>query len=189
MPIVTFYFQLHQPFRLHPDTDYFFWEEKNQEVFKKVSEKNYVPATQMFTRVVKDCPSFKLCLSFSGTFLEQAEKYDRRVIEALQELYSAGLEHNQVEFLEETYYHSLSGLFADVKKREFIDQVALHRQKMKALFGVRPTSFRNTELMYNNDVANVVADMGYRAILCEQRDDMYMPKDGGLISPNAVFKA
>ncbi len=189
MPIVTFYFQLHQPFRLHPDTDYFFWEEKNQEVFKKVSEKNYIPATQMFTRVIRECPSFKVCFSMSGTFLEQAEKYDRRVLTALQELYDAGIAGNQVEFLEETYYHSLSGLFADAKKREFIDQVALHRQKMKAIFGVRPTSFRNTELMYNNDVANVVADMGYRSILCEQRDDMYMPKEGEPISPNAVFRA
>ena len=62
-------------------------------------------------------------------------------------------------------------------------------KKMKAIFGVRPTSFRNTELMYNNDVANVVADMGYRSILCEQRDDMYMPKEGESISPNAVFRA
>ena len=189
MPLTTFYFQLHQPFRLHPDTEMFLWEEKNAEVFKKVAEKNYLPATKMFTEVIRENPAFKMTLSMSGTFLEQAQSYQPEVIGALQELCDAGKEDKQVEYLEETYYHSLAALFNDPAKKEFKDQVSLHRQRMKDIFGIRPTSFRNTELMFNNEIANVVADMGFKAILCEQRDDMYTAQDGKAVSPNAVFRA
>jgi glycogen synthase/predicted glycosyl hydrolase (DUF1957 family) len=189
MPLVTFYFQLHQPFRLHPDTQSFFWDDMNREIFCKVATKSYLPATQMFTEAVRDNPAFKITLSMSGTFLEQAERFEPRVIRALQDLLDAGREHRQVEYLEETYYHSLTSLFADPKKKEFKDQVSLHRQKMKAVFGVRPTAFRNTELMYNNDIGNLVADMGFKAVLCEQRPDMFSAPDGTNISPNAVFHA
>ena len=154
MPLVTFYFQLHQPFRLHPDTSNFFWDESNQEIFSKVTKKCYLPATRMFTELIQENPSFKITLSMSGTFLEQAERFEPQVIRALQDLFDAGIPNCQVEYLEETYYHSLTALFEDPNKTEFKSQVTLHRQKMKAVFGVRPTSFRNTELMYNNDIGN-----------------------------------
>jgi len=189
MPLVTFYFQMHQPFRLHPGGDTLFWEDNNRNIFQKVSHKCYLPATWMFKELVEKYPHFKLTLSMSGTFLEQAELYQPEVIKNLQALYDAGRQNNQVEFLEETYYHSLTSLFDDSVKKEFRDQVSLHRQKMKELFEIKPTAFRNTELMYNNDLAHIVADMGFRAILCEKRDDMFNPQDGKAISPNAVFRA
>ena len=188
MPLVTFYFQLHQPCRLHPDGDKFLWEEKNREIFLKVAEKCYLPATQMFTELVTANPAFKITLGMSGTFLEQAEFYQPEVIRALQGLMAAGEKNGQVELLDETYYHSLTSLFEDPKKKEFRAQVTLHREMIKRLFGIFPTSFRNTELMYNSDIAKVVADMGYKSILCEKRDDMYT-RDGENISPNAVFRA
>ncbi|MBU2228359.1 MAG: glycogen/starch synthase [Proteobacteria bacterium] len=188
MPLVTFYFQLHQPLRLHPDRDKFLWDEKNQEIFMKVAEKCYLPALQMFTELIAAHPSFKITLGLSGTFLEQAELYRPEVIRTLQDLIEAGKKGSQVEYLDETYYHSLASLFADPKKKEFRDQVSLHREKIGKLFGIAPTSFRNTELMYNNDIADVVADMGYKSILCEKRDDMYT-HEGEQISPNAVFRA
>ena len=189
MPLVTFYFELHQPFRLNPDTSQFLWKEKDNSIFNKVAQKCYIPATQMFTDAIKRCPTFKVCFSMSGTFLEQAEKYNPQVIDELKRLYDAGQEsgNNQVEFLEETYYHSLTALFEDPEKIEFKEQVMMHRQIMKRLFDCKPTSFRNTELMYNNEVANTVADMGYRSILCEQRNDMLMGTEGS-ISPHAVFR-
>jgi glycogen synthase len=189
MALVTFYFQLHQPFRLHPDRDIFFWEQNNREIFQKVAEKNYLPATIMFTELIANNPEFKITFSMSGTFLEQAQMYKPDVITCLQELLEAGKQNNQVEFLEETYYHSFAGLFDDHEKTEFRDQVLLHKKKMKDIFGIKPESFRNTELMFNNEIADVVEDMGYKTMLCEKRDDMYGLKNGKLISPNAVFRA
>ncbi len=188
MPLLTLYFQLHQPFRLHPERDKFLWDEKNREIFLKVAEKCYLPALALFTDLVRRHPAFKVTFSMSGTFLEQAELYKPEVIKALRRLREAGEEKYQVEFLEETYYHSLAGLFADPKKREFRDQIALHRETMKRLFGILPMSFRNTELMYNNELSTAVADMGYRAILCEKREDMFVPGDRP-VSPDAVFRA
>ena len=92
MPLVTFYFQLHQPCRLHPDRDKFLWEEKNREIFVKVAEKCYLPATRLFTELVQAYPHFRITLGMSGTFLEQAEMYQPAVIEALQALQQAGSE-------------------------------------------------------------------------------------------------
>ncbi|HOO40927.1 MAG TPA: hypothetical protein PK653_05770, partial [Syntrophales bacterium] len=188
MPILTLYFQLHQPMRLHPDRDKFLWEEMNREIFLKVSDKCYLPALSMFNDLILENPDFKITLSMSGTFLEQAEKFKPDVIGLLRTLLEAGEKNNQVEFLEETYYHSLSSLYEDSRKREFRDQVSLHRDKIRRLFGIFPTSFRNTELMYNNRIGEVVADMGYAAMLCEKRNDMFT-QGNETISPNAVFRA
>jgi glycogen synthase len=188
MPIATFYFQLHQPFRLHPARDKFLWDDLNKEVFEKVSQKCYLPATKMFTHLITENPGFKITLSMSGTFLEQAQMYQPEVLDCLRELLKAGKRKNQVEFLDETYYHSLVSLFADPQRHEFRNQVALHATKMKEVFGISPTSFRNTELMFNNEIADVVADMGYKAMLCEKRGDMFGLKNGYFVSPNAIFK-
>jgi predicted glycosyl hydrolase (DUF1957 family) len=75
MPLVAFYFQLHQPFRLHPDRNKFLWEEQNRSIFLKVSEKCYLPATRMFKELIRDYPGFRITLGMSGTFLRQAELY------------------------------------------------------------------------------------------------------------------
>lgn len=188
MPLLTLYFQLHQPFRLHPNRDKFLWEEINKEVFLKVASKCYLPAISMFEELISTHKTFKITLSMSGTFLEQAEIYKPDVIQALQRLLDAGQEGMRVEYLDETYYHSLASLFEDPKKQEFHDQVSLHRDKMRTLFGLKPTSFRNTELMYNNEIADTVHHMGYRSILCEKRADMFM-EVGKPVSPNAIFRA
>ncbi|TFG37966.1 MAG: alpha-amylase, partial [Syntrophobacterales bacterium] len=188
MPLLTLYFQLHQPYRLHPDRNKLLWNDVNREIFIKVSEKCYVPAITMFEELVKSHPAFKITLSMSGTFLEQAKNFKPEVITALQKLCDAGAKADQVEFLDETYYHSLASLFADPRKREFRDQVSLHRDEMRKIFDVGPRSFRNTELMYNNVITDTVADMGYLSILCEKRGDMFLDK-GHAVSPNAVFRA
>ena len=188
MPILTLYFQLHQPLRLHPDRDKFLWDDMNRKVFLKVSHKCYLPALAMFNELIQKYPFFKITLSMSGTFLEQAEKFRPEVIDALKGLLETGEKHNQVEYLQETYYHSLASLYEDPRKREFRDQVALHRDKMRRLFGIFPTSFRNTELMYNNHIAEVVADMGYMAMFCEKRNDMFT-QGNKPVSPNAIFRA
>jgi glycogen synthase len=188
MPLAIFYFQLHQPLRLHPERDKFLWDEQNRAVFEKVAEKCYLPATEMFTELIARHRRFKITLGMSGTFLEQAQQYRPEVVRALQALVEAGQEGERVEILSETYYHSLTSLYEDPRKQEFRDQVALHRDLVRKLFGVFPASFRNTELMYNNRIAEVVADMGYASILCEKRDDMFTGASIP-ISPNAVFRA
>ncbi|MDD5476396.1 MAG: glycogen/starch synthase, partial [Syntrophales bacterium] len=187
MPLLTLYFQLHQPFRLHPERDKFLWDEMNRDVFIKVATKCYLPALSLFEAILSTEKNFKVTFSLSGTFLEQAEVYAPEVIRALQRLFDAG-EGERVEYLDETYYHSLSSLFEDPGKQDFRDQVSLHRDVMKKFFGIKPTSFRNTELMYNNDIADAVFDMGYQSILCEQRKDMYDNAGAG-IPPDSVFRA
>jgi glycogen synthase len=174
--------------RLHPERDKFLWENMNREVFLKVSEKCYLPALSMFTDLIRTYSDFKITLSMSGTFLEQAEQFKPDVIKSLNLLLEAAEKNRQVEFLEETYYHSLSSLYEDPRKSEFRDQVSLHRDKIRRLFGVFPNSFRNTELMYNNQIAEVVADMGFVSMLCEKRNDMFT-QGNQPISPNAIFRA
>ena len=189
MPLVTFYFQLHQPLRLHVERGEFLWEERNKEVFLKVSQRCYLPATRMFTDLVVKYPGFRICLGLSGTFLEQAERYDPNVLVALYELYEAGRAGNQVELLNETYYHSLVSLFEDESRSEFQEQVSLHRQELINLLGVKPKVFRNTELIYNNEIADMVAVMGYQAMLCEQCDDRSASANGQSCGPNRVLRA
>ncbi len=189
MSSVIFYFQLHQPLRLHPDRDKFLWDEENREIFLKASERSYIPAIGMFTDLIRNHPGFRITLSMSGTFLEQAQTYHPSLIQALWSLLDAGKESQQVEFLCETYYHSLASLFNDPHKQEFRDQVSLHREAIRKLFGIFPLSFRNTELIYNNSIADIVADMGYVSILCEPRENSHMGAGTGSISPNSVFRA
>jgi len=206
MPLVTFYHEAHQPFRLSPSSDpnKFLWDKMNREVYQKVAKKCYIPATKMLTQVIKDNPEFRVCLSFSGTLIEQSKMYKKDdsgknvydIIPLLQGLYEAGKTTNpdgkqvrRVEYLDETSHHSLAGLFEDPEKAEFRKQIEMHSDMMIKLFGEKPTSFRNTELMYNNEIAKIVSELGYKAILCEQRTDMFTPRDGKKISSDAIFRA
>jgi len=108
--------------------------------------------------------------------LDQLERYAPRVIESFQDLHATGC----VEFLAETYYHSLSFLYS---RSEFEEQVRMHGKKMRALFGVQPAVFRNTELIYNNDLAYYVDGMGFRGILAEGVDDVLEAR-----SPNYLYR-
>jgi alpha-amylase len=119
---------------------------------------------------------FRVAFSLSGVALEQLELHAPEAIESFQELGATGC----VEFLDETYYHSLSFLYS---REEFRSQVEMHRQQMKKLFGQEPRVFRNTELIYNNDLAHFVSNMGYDAILAEGADHIL-----GTRSPNYLYR-
>jgi alpha-amylase len=184
MVSVCFYFQVHQPFRLRRYSVFdighnssYFDDQKNAEVLKKVAKKCYIPANKIILDLIKKHNGrFKVSYSISGTALEQFEKYAPAVIHSFRELAKTGC----VEFLSETYYHSLSYLY---DKDEFRNQVLLHRQKIKELFGQEPRVFRNTELVYNNELANFVQSMGlYDAILAEGADHVM-----GWKSPNFIY--
>jgi alpha-amylase len=169
MPQICFYFQLHQPYRLSNynvfdldnQSDYF--SADNELIFKKVSDKSYRPMLTLLLQLVKLHPRFKFSLSCSGVFLEQALAFDPFVIELLQALVKTG----QVELLAETYYHSLASLYS---KAEFKHQVKKHLEMLKSNFDYIPTVFRNSELIYNNYVAEQVEEMGFTGILTEAVD-------------------
>lgn len=183
MVSVCFYFQVHQPFRLRKysvfdignNSDYFD-EHKNRQIIEKVARKCYLPTNKLLLKLIKKHKgNFKVSFSISGVALDQFQKYAPEVLHSFKELASTGC----VEFLNETYYHSLSYLF---DKDEFKEQVMKHREKIKDLFGQEAKAFRNTELIYNNELANFVQGMGYEVILAEGADHIL-----GWRSPNFVY--
>lgn len=181
MPSVCLYFQVHQPARLRrysifeSDRNYFDGY-RNSEICRRVTQKCYIPANRLMLDLIRRHEGrFRLAYSLSGVVLEQFERYAPEVIDSFQELNETGC----VEFLAETYYHSLSFLYS---RAEFAEQVRLHNEKIWSLFRHRPTVFRNTELIYNNDLAHFMAGLGYGAIFCEGAGSVL-----GHRSPNHLY--
>lgn len=175
MPSVCFYFQVHQPWRVKRyrvfdigvDSEYFNEDgetnRNNRRILEKVARKSYLPANAVMLELLKKHPEFRISYSFSGVFLEQLEEFSPETLDSFRRLVDTG----QVEILSETYYHSLSSLFSPA---EFREQVVLHGEKIKKLFGYYPQVFRNTELVYSNAIAKEVEEMGYTGILAEGAD-------------------
>lgn len=184
MVAICFYFQVHQPQRLRKYTYFdighshdYEDDVTNREIFLKVAHKCYLPATNLFLDLINRYSGvFKIAFSLTGIFIEQCKRYSPETLEAFKRLAATG----QVEFLSETYYHSLSFLFS---QEEFKQQVAKHHQLITEEFGYNATTFRNTELIYNNELAKVVEDLGYQTILAEGADKIL-----GWRSPNYVYQ-
>ncbi|HIH37681.1 glycoside hydrolase family 57 protein [Candidatus Woesearchaeota archaeon] len=183
MVAICFYFQVHQPYRLRQyslfdigNNDHYEDEAKNKAIMEKVAHKCYIPANKLFLSMLHSHPDLKISYSISGTALEQMEKYSPETLSLFQQLVATG----RVELLNETYYHSLSSIFSP---QEFKEQVQMHRDIIKRLFGVTPSVFRNTELIYSNHIAMLAEEMGYKAILAEGADHIL-----GWRSPNFVYK-
>jgi alpha-amylase len=182
MASVCFYFQVHQPLRLRRysvfDTDrHYFDDYKNAEILRKVAAKCYIPANKVLLDVIKMHEGrFRVAFSVTGMALEQFQQHVPEVIDTFHALNQTGC----VEFLSETYYHSLAFLYS---REEFRAQVEMHRNKIKQLFGQEPRIFRNTELIYNNDLAHFVSHMGYDGIITEGADQIL-----GSRSPNFAYR-
>lgn len=183
MPSVCFYFQVHQPFRLRHYTvfdksDTYFDKIKNSQICRKVADKCYLPANRLLLDTIKRFDGkFKVSYSITGTLMEQIHKYCPEVMSTFDALAETGC----VEFLAETYYHSLSFLYS---RNEFVDQVFKHVEMTERLFGQKPRVFRNTELIYNNDLANTIEAMGqFDAIITEGADKILWGR-----SPNFVYR-
>ncbi len=180
---ICFYFQVHQPYRLRTYSVFdigqsknYFDDEKNKEIMLKVAKKCYLPTNKLILDLIKKHKgAFKVAFSISGVALQQFEECAPEVLASFQELAKTGC----VEFLSETYYHSLAYLYS---KEEFEEQVKLHKKKIKKLFNQDPIIFRHTELIYNNELANYVEKMGYKGILAEGADHVL-----GWRSPNYVY--
>lgn len=185
MVSVCMYFQVHQPERLRHYTIFdigknhnYFDDKKNNEILKKVAEKSYKPTNDLILKLIeKTKGKFKVAYSISGIALEQMERQCPEVIKQFRKMVDTGC----VELLNETYYHSLAYLYS---KKEFYEQVKLHRKKIKELFDYKPKIFRNTELIYKNEIGHDMEKMGYRGVLAEGADHIL-----GWRSPNFVYKA
>ena len=201
MTDVVFMFEVHQPYRVErrfrerlseliARGGRVTWEELeklyfddglNRYVFRRAAERCYLPANQAILEGIErykgQAKEFKVAYSVSGLLLEQAERWYPEVVDSFKALADTG----RVEFLDQTYYHSLAFL---VSEEEFEYQVAQHRLLMQNMLGVRPTAVENTEFIYNNYVARVFARMGYRVVLTEGVERVL-----GWRSPNYVYRA
>jgi alpha-amylase len=181
MASVVFYFQVHQPFRLRRYTIFdsnheYFDNARNQQVCRKVVDKCYLPMNRLMLELIeRHKGAFRVSYSLTGTVIEQFQKWAPEVMDTFKALAATGC----VEFIAETYYHSLAFLY---NRQEFIAQTKKHQAFMQELFGQTPRIFRNTELTYNNDVARVVEEMGFDAILTEGADHIL-----GYRSPNFIY--
>jgi alpha-amylase len=182
MTAVCFYFQVHQPYRLRRysvfDADPFYFDnEANASILRKVADKCYRPATRMILDLVRRHEGrFRVSYSFSGTVLQQLEDWAPDVIETFQQLGATGA----CEFLAETSHHSLSFLFS---RDEFDAQVQMQEEAIRRIFGATPAVFRNTELIYLNELAGHISWKGrHKAVICEGVDRLL-----GVRSPNYVY--
>lgn len=187
---IVLYLHVHQPWRIRDDQTLFdvganknyFSEEKglkrqsNGEIFQKVAEKSYIPMNNLLEKLLKTHPEFKFSFSITGTFIDQAQEFAPEVLESFKRLIQTG----RVEIVAETYYHSLAFFF---DREEFEAQVRAHQAKIREVFNVETTAFRNTELSYNNELAKWADDFGLKAILAEGWDPILQWR-----TPNHIYK-
>ena len=183
MRTICLYFQIHQPFRLkryrffNIGNDHYYYDDyMNESIMRKVADRSYLVANKVIRQIIKEygC-QFRIAFSISGIALDQFELYAPDVLESFRKLAKTGC----VEFLAETYSHSLVAL---KDKNEFMRQVDEHRQKIKLYFDYEPTVFRNTELVYSDSIGADVADMGFSAVLTEGAKHVL-----GWKSPNYLY--
>lgn len=186
---VVLYLHAHQPFRVKPYSvfqaghDHIYFNDEtgsvdtnNRFIIDKVSEKSYLPTNAVLKDLLVNNPDFRLSLSITGTLIEQLEAWRPDVLQSFKDIVATG----RVEIVAETYYHSLAFFYS---RAEFVRQVAMHADKIRETFGVTPTTFRNTELSYNNDLAYWADEAGYKAIITEGWDPVL-----GWRSPNYVYQ-
>lgn len=185
MAAVCFYFQVHQPYRLK---NYSFLKIGNDhqyeatalnvEIINRVADRCYLPANALMYKLIQENNGkFKISYSMTGTCLEQLSRHRPDVIESFRKLAATGC----VEFLAETYYHSLAALYSPT---EFERQVKMHEKAMLNILGIKTKVFRNTELLYQNGLADVIDNLGFKMVLAEG-----VLRNMGKITANQIFTA
>jgi len=182
---VCFYFQVHQPLRLkrfsifesHEKSvrERYFDNELNRQILEKVAKKCYLPTNALMLELLQKHPNMRVSYSLTGVFMEQCKMFAPYLLDSFAALAKTG----RVEFLSETYYHSLSALFPS--KDEFVEQVKLHQSEVEKLGG-KPSVFRNTEAMFSNEIAYLAQRLGYDGILTEGIEHVL-----GWRSPNYLY--
>ena len=185
MKAVCFYFQIHQPFRLKRyrffdiGNDHYYYDDfANDDIISRIAHNSDIPAAESLLKMIEDSKgAFRCAISLTGVALEQIEQYVPEFLDLLKKLAATG----KVEFLAETYDHSLASL-ADPE--EFRVQVKLHTDKIQELFGQTPKVFRNTELIYSDEIAPQILAMGFKGCITEGAKHIL-----GWKSPNYVYCA
>jgi alpha-amylase len=184
MPAVCFYLQVHQPYRLRRYSYFdvekattYFDENLNRSIMEGVATRCYLPTNERLLRMLREHEgAFKVAFSISGTAIEQMRQYAPEALESFRALAATG----NVEFLGETYHHSLASLY---DREEFESQVLLHAECVEREFGQRPRVFRNTELIYNDEIGQRAGELGFRGVLAEGVSDVL-----GWRSPHFVYR-
>lgn len=182
---ICIYFQIHHPERLRKYQFFdigkkhnYFDNYANRSELEDLAENCYLPANALLLDLIKKYEgTFKVAFSISGSAIDQLEMHTPEVIRSFQELAQTG----QVEFLAETYSHSLASLSEDTD--EFELQVKRHSAAIKELFGKKPVTFRNTSLIYSDKIGKRVADLGFKTMLTDGAKHVL-----GWKSPNFVYK-
>lgn len=184
MKSICFYFQVHQPFRLRPykffdigNNHYYYDDVQNAWLCRRIADKCYLPTNELLYNLIKRYPNkIHIAYSITGTAIEQFERYTPEVMESFKRLIGTGC----VEILGETFHHSLASLKSP---NEFKEQVELHIKTIKDIFGVTPRVFRNTELIYSDEIGRQVKAMGFKGELMEGAKQVL-----GWRSPNFVYE-
>ncbi len=184
---VCLFFQVHQPFRhrryrfFDIGNDHYYYDDySNDTIMRKIADKCYLPANKLILDLIDRMEGkFKVAFSITGTALEQFELYAPEVIDSFKKLAKTGC----VEFLSETYSHSLSSL----KNPEiFKEQVRLHDERIFGLFGQKPRIFRNTEMIYSDEMGAEIAGMGFLGVLTEGAKQVLGWKSPNFLYVNAI---
>ncbi|MEG0518717.1 MAG: glycoside hydrolase family 57 protein [Bacteroidales bacterium] len=181
------YFQVHQPDRLRlyrffdiGNDSHYFDEFANKTILRRVAQRCYLPMNALMLELIKKYKGeFRVCYSISGAALDQFAQYAPDVLESFKELAKTKC----VEFLAETYAHSLASL---ISEKEFVPQVKEHAASIKKHLGVQPTAFRNTELIYSDKIGEMVAKMGYNVMLTEGAKHILGWKSPNYLYTNAI---
>ena len=168
MKSICFCFEVHQPFRFKKyrffdiGNDHYYYDDyTNETLMHNSAELSYIPANKVLLELIKKYKgTFKVSFSITGTAIEQFNLYAPEVLDSFRKLAKTG----QVEFLSETYSHSI----ASVKDEElFAEQIKKHDELIKKYFDVSPVIFKNTELIYNDRIGKIVADLGFKGMITE----------------------
>ena len=187
MKTVCLYFQVHQPWRLkkyrffNMGKDHYYLDDLlNRSIMQKVARQCYLPMNALLLKLIKENKGqFRCTFSITGIAVEQFKAYAPEVLDSFRELAATGC----VEFLGETYSHSLASL---ASPEDFTEQVKLHTAMLKKEFGVKPTAFRNTELIYSDEIGEAVANMGFKTMLAEGARHVLGWKSPNFVYANAI---
>ncbi|MDO5036402.1 MAG: glycoside hydrolase family 57 protein [Porphyromonas sp.] len=179
-------FQVHQPFRLKRyrffdigNDHYYFDDFQNEEIFQVATRESFLPANKLLLDLIRSTNgAVKVAFSISGIALEQIEMYSPELIDSFAELADTGC----VEFLGETYAHSLASLYES--KKEFKEQVRQHSQKVAQMFNQKPLVFRNSELIYDDEIGQILHEMGFKGVITEGAKHLL-----GWKSPNYLYQS